>query len=268
MILGPTPKRRRGCDWRCEEADSVVPAPPKPSRMSPTLTMLTLVGAHPLVELHVTAALHRCGMKVRSITQRDLIHTVLDGPAMLAIELSGSSTQDRESCRIAMRSSCGEARLIALVHPRFSRSEMLELFLRGLRGLVPLASDFDQQLVSAVHSVNQGYEWMPSAVRESFQEVRDTLLRTQLSPPESLTGREYQVLLMVLRGLTNKQIGAALGITSRTAKFHVANLLAKLDCRSRTNLHVACSRLLSGSSVSCFARSSDQPPRPSLSGAR
>lgn len=49
-----------------------------------------------------------------------------------------------------------------------------------------------------------------------------------------LTPRERQVLAAVATGLSNRAIGESLGITERTARTHVSNLLAKLGLTSRT----------------------------------
>lgn len=51
---------------------------------------------------------------------------------------------------------------------------------------------------------------------------------------EPLTKRELQVLRMLANGLGNKEIAGQLGISDHTAKFHVAQILAKLGAGSRT----------------------------------
>jgi len=51
---------------------------------------------------------------------------------------------------------------------------------------------------------------------------------------ESLTTRELEVLGGVARGLSNRAIADELGITERTARTHVSNILAKLGLASRT----------------------------------
>ncbi len=51
---------------------------------------------------------------------------------------------------------------------------------------------------------------------------------------EPLTSREREVLGLIARGLSNQAIADLLGITERTARTHVSNILAKLRVASRT----------------------------------
>jgi ATP/maltotriose-dependent transcriptional regulator MalT len=52
--------------------------------------------------------------------------------------------------------------------------------------------------------------------------------------PFGLTPRERQVLELVARGATNREIGSELFMAEKTASVHVSRILAKLDVRSRT----------------------------------
>ena len=54
------------------------------------------------------------------------------------------------------------------------------------------------------------------------------------SPFASLTGRELEVLRLLAQGRSNREIGAELFITAKTASVHVSNILAKLGAASRT----------------------------------
>jgi|SRR5579864_6432952 len=53
-------------------------------------------------------------------------------------------------------------------------------------------------------------------------------------PDEPLTPREHDVLELVAEGLSNKAIGARLGISDQTVKFHVASIGGKLGVANRT----------------------------------
>lgn len=55
---------------------------------------------------------------------------------------------------------------------------------------------------------------------------------------EPLTAREGEVLALVARGLSNREIGAALSISAGTAKVHVERILDKLDVSDRTEAAV------------------------------
>ena len=57
------------------------------------------------------------------------------------------------------------------------------------------------------------------------------------TPPgfETLTPRERQVLAAMSNGLGNREIGGVLGISAHTAKFHVAQIIAKLQAQSRAH---------------------------------
>ena len=69
----------------------------------------------------------------------------------------------------------------------------------------------------------------PQVVRMLAQRVRKP--RPQHEP---LTEREREVLRLVARGHSNKEIASLLDITERTARTHVSNILGKLDLASRT----------------------------------
>jgi DNA-binding NarL/FixJ family response regulator len=59
-------------------------------------------------------------------------------------------------------------------------------------------------------------------------------VRSEPDPAQALTVREIEVLGMLAEGLGNKAIALRLGISTHTAKFHVASILAKLGAGGRT----------------------------------
>lgn len=59
-------------------------------------------------------------------------------------------------------------------------------------------------------------------------------LRAPKSAADALTPRERDVVILIAEGGTNRQIAKQLGVTERTARTHVSNILGKLGLASRT----------------------------------
>ncbi len=83
---------------------------------------------------------------------------------------------------------------------------------------------FDE-LLATIRSVKAGARRIPTAVAEKLAERM---------PGQELTKREAQVLALIVKGNSNLDIGAALGISEATVKSHVNSLLAKLGVTDRT----------------------------------
>jgi len=120
--------------------------------------------------------------------------------------------------------------------------------LPATRILILTAYDYDQY-VRALFAIGvEGYLLKNATGEELIAAVRDVCAGKQvLSPeiearkmdedgshPDALTDREIEILTLVSQGESNKEIARALGITSRTAEWHVGKVLAKLGARSRT----------------------------------
>jgi DNA-binding NarL/FixJ family response regulator/class 3 adenylate cyclase len=71
----------------------------------------------------------------------------------------------------------------------------------------------------------------PAVSRLLAQRLRQ---RKEPEPVEPLTAREKEVLAHLAKGAANKEIAYSLGITERTARTHVSNILGKLGLASRT----------------------------------
>jgi DNA-binding NarL/FixJ family response regulator len=116
--------------------------------------------------------------------------------------------------------------------------------------LVLTAHDRDAHLANMIEAGAAGYmskgestERLVDAIRraasgeilfdsEQFARARQWR-RTVSEKWANLTDRERQVLKLVATGLDNKEIAEALSITTKTAAFHVTNILEKLGVDSR-----------------------------------
>ncbi len=70
-----------------------------------------------------------------------------------------------------------------------------------------------------------------------------TLIRLFAIKPTPLTNREQEILSLVASGNSNKTIASELGISVRTVKSHVANIMAKLNAMDRTHAVVIALKL-------------------------
>jgi len=135
------------------------------------------------------------------------------------------------------RTGCPRSKFLALLPPTVGNlSEKIRLFCWGMDGFVDFHETWQAELPQAVDSMLQGRLWVSREVLETVTRYERTLLETQLPPGHSLTIRERQVLQLLIRGLANKEISKSLEISERTAKFHVSNILGKLQLDDRREL--------------------------------
>jgi DNA-binding NarL/FixJ family response regulator len=81
------------------------------------------------------------------------------------------------------------------------------------------------ELLDAVRAVHAGRERLPADVVRALEDE---------SIPAGLTRREVEVLRLLARGLTNREIGRELGVAESTAKWFVKSILNKLAVDDRT----------------------------------
>ena len=89
-----------------------------------------------------------------------------------------------------------------------------------------------EEVAQAIRAAYNGEVHLDPAVsRLLAQRLRQ---RKDAEPVEPLTAREKEVLTQLAKGAANKEIAYELGITERTARTHVSNILGKLGLASRT----------------------------------
>jgi len=90
-----------------------------------------------------------------------------------------------------------------------------------------------EDLVRAIQQVHRGeYPLSPAIAQKVLREIARRAEEPLTSDP--LTAREVEVLGLIARGLTNRQIADQLVISEATVRTHVGNILGKLHLTTRT----------------------------------
>jgi DNA-binding NarL/FixJ family response regulator len=104
----------------------------------------------------------------------------------------------------------------------------------GADGYVLKTASADQ-LVDAVHTVHRGESALsPEVASKVVQQATGRRPASAADQIEPLTPREIDVLRLVAKGMTNREVGQELGISHRTVQGHLASIYDKLDANSRT----------------------------------
>jgi two-component system NarL family response regulator len=122
----------------------------------------------------------------------------------------------------AIRQDHPEARIIVL--SVFKGEEDVHRAVRaGASGYLPKASE-PTELMEAIRTIYRGQQYFPPAIRAA--------LATRAAR-EELSERERQVLAAIVRGRSNKEIAADLGISENTVKVHTTRVFEKLGVADR-----------------------------------
>jgi two-component system, NarL family, response regulator len=128
----------------------------------------------------------------------------------------------------AIRAEFPDARVIAL-STFGGDQDIRKALLAGAKAFLTKDAPYDE-LVGAIRLVHAGRQYLPESVAAT--------LAAEPSLPE-LSGRELEVLRLVVRGLSNKEIACRLAIAEDTAKNHVKSILRKLGAHDRTQAATA-----------------------------
>ncbi len=121
-----------------------------------------------------------------------------------------------------------------------AQSEVIEFVEAGVSGFILKDATIDDFL-KTIRSVAEGKKVLPATLTESlFSHIVEYAVHSskadRLMKAVKLTHREHEVVNLIARGMSNKEIARELNIALHTVKSHVHNTLEKLALHSRLEL--------------------------------
>ena len=113
--------------------------------------------------------------------------------------------------------------------------QTIETLRLGVQGVL-LKNMPTRMLVQCIHNVHAGGQWME---KQSLGHAFEKMLRREAGARRLatiLTDRETEVMCLVARGMSNRQIASQLTVGEGTVKVHVHNIYAKLGVNNRVDL--------------------------------
>ena len=146
----------------------------------------------------------------------DIILMDLNMPGISGIEATRNIKKEFPEIQIIILSASAEI------------AEINEVLQAGASGFL-LKSVTGPELEEAIFTVAKGGSILSPAVTRSLL----TDLKTAPTDPSELSGRELEIMQLVLRGDTNKVIGEELALNMRAVEAHMHNIFAKLGVDTR-----------------------------------
>lgn len=139
-------------------------------------------------------------------------------------------------CLRQLREICLSPKFLVIDHEK-TKEEIVRFLVLGAHGYIsPVA--LPRTLIRAVLFVAAGHLWVPHEALQDFLFQVGCVLRKDGRARQTTTVREDEILELVRRRLSNREIADALHIRVSTVKFHLSNILSKLQVTSRRELSV------------------------------
>ncbi len=164
------------------------------------------------------------------------------------IQVVGSTSSGEEALEVIQQRHA-DLLLLDLRMPGMSGIETLLALKRAkvnVRSIILTSYETDEDIYRAVQAGAQGYLLKGSPQSEMLEAIRAVHAGKRYFPRHiaarlaermmrtNLTARELEVLKVLARGLTNKEIGRVLNISGNTVRNHVNSIIEKLEVSDRT----------------------------------
>ena len=164
------------------------------------------------------------------------------------IRVIGTASSGEEALRL-IRSERIDLALLDLRMPGISGLETLsaiKIERLPTRVIILTSYETDEDIYRSIQAGADGYLLKKASLREMVEAIRTVKAGKRYIPPSiasrlaermlrsNLTQREIEILKLVAKGLTNKQIGKSLDISDNTVRNHVNSIIEKLEVADRT----------------------------------
>lgn len=129
------------------------------------------------------------------------------------------------------RAALGDVPILA-IGGRASDDGLCRLLTQGVKGFVNY-DEVEEEICAAVDKLLKGHMWFPPQVLEQYAVLSSALEKQRRAEHGILSPRESEILGLLQRRLSSKEIGSVLGISERTVRFHLHNVFEKLGVHDR-----------------------------------
>jgi two-component system NarL family response regulator len=198
----------------------------EPTLSTESRIRVLVVDDHPLMRIGLRA-------RIDAETDMEVVAEAGDGPAAIA----------------AYAAHKPDITLLDLRLPGMDGPQIIQVIRQtdpGAKIIILTTYDADEDVYRAVQAGARGYLLKGTFAEGIMEAIRNVHAGRRLIAPEvaarladrvsspSLTSREVAVLELVAKGMSNKEIGAALFVSETTIKYHLKNIYAKLGASDRT----------------------------------
>lgn len=205
--------------------------------LPPVQLHVGLVASHALVAKYLHDFLVGLDMNVTRVPLQDLssaVDALMPGTQNVIVLDLHDLPLPVSTYLDVFRKETANSVFLALDHFR-EVSDIAQLLLCGFSGFLTY-EQVPQLLAQVIASVANGETWATPEVMRAYIKLTSRRPALTESGAEILTKREDQIRDLLRKRYSNREIATFLGICESTVKFHVSNVLAKLNAGGRKEL--------------------------------
>jgi two-component system response regulator NreC len=183
----------------------------------------TLIEGEPEMEVVGAASDSQTALRLTYELVPDVVVMDISMPGIGGIEATRQIIQHHPMVRV----------LVLTVHE--DEKILQEALHAGASGYI-IKRAAESELLDAIRIVSRGDAYVHPAMTRALFLTLTARHHREVTSVEPLTARELEVLRLLARGFTNRQISEKLSLSVRTVESHRANITGKLGIRSRVDL--------------------------------